>query len=231
MANKLFILGRQLGLKRSLNNLIRSIFTNELKPCSKALIPIALNQSIFPNAITTFKLPPIILEKKIEVEWKNNLKKSINEKFVYIEFPNLGGSLNSFHYQTVEPGKCIDLPAKEEFVEKYAHRMINIRRRKMKKHKRKKLIKKMKHEWRKKRLRRKLQREKAFRTEMAVYIRKAEKFNAERYLLSRLEILSRKKPDIIWRGELLPEATVKDFKEKRDKKKEFRLNRPRLNLN
>ncbi|XP_046388587.1 uncharacterized protein LOC124157692 [Ischnura elegans] len=69
---------------------------------------------------------------------------------------------------------------------KYAARLIVIRRRKMKKHKLKKLRKRMKFEWAKIRQRRELRKEKAFQASLLEEIRLAEKFNAEEWAIDVL---------------------------------------------
>ncbi|XP_071439548.1 uncharacterized protein [Hetaerina americana] len=70
---------------------------------------------------------------------------------------------------------------------KYAARLIVIRRRKMKKHKLRKLRKRMKFEWAKIRQRREMKKEKAFQAELLAEIRLAEKFNAEEWALDVLK--------------------------------------------
>ncbi|KAG8227752.1 hypothetical protein J437_LFUL007542 [Ladona fulva] len=77
-------------------------------------------------------------------------------------------------------------PGKNKF-EIYAARLIVIRRRKMKKHKLKKLRKKMKFEWAKVRQRRELRKEKAFQATLLEEIRLAEKFNAEEWAMDVLK--------------------------------------------
>lgn len=94
-----------------------------------------------------------------------------------------------------------DLPPIEGQHESYeAAVMMEIRRLKMKKHKYKKLQKKMKFVFAKRKLRRQMKREKEFQAELLAEIREAEKFAAEKYVEDKLirlkEIPSTKRPII-----------------------------------
>lgn len=78
--------------------------------------------------------------------------------------------------------------------------MIEIRRLKMKKHKLKKLRKKMKFEFAKRKLRRRMRKEKVFQAELLAQINEAEKFSAEAYVAEKLERLKNvppPKPEIV----------------------------------
>lgn len=84
----------------------------------------------------------------------------------------------------------MDLPPLEGQDEtKEAAVMIEIRRLKMKKHKRKKLLKKMKFVFAKRALRRRMKREKEFQAMLLAQIRDAEKFSAEQYVADKLSRL------------------------------------------
>lgn len=86
-----------------------------------------------------------------------------------------------------------DLPPIEGQNESYeAAVMIEIRRLKMKKHKYKKLQKKMKFVFAKRKLRRQMQREKEFQAFLLAEIREAEKFTAEKYVEDKLIRLKEK---------------------------------------
>lgn len=95
----------------------------------------------------------------------------------------------------------MDLPPSEGQNEsKEAAVMVEIRRLKMKKHKLKKLRKKMKFEFAKRKLRRKMRREKEFQADLLLQISQAEKFSAEQYVadkLSRLKNVPPPKPEIV----------------------------------
>ena len=72
--------------------------------------------------------------------------------------------------------------------------MIEIRRLKMKKHKYKKLQKKMKFEFAKRKLRRKMKREKEFQADLLAQINAADKFSAEQYVADKLAQLKNVPP-------------------------------------
>lgn len=72
--------------------------------------------------------------------------------------------------------------------------LIEIRRLKMKKHQRKKWLKKMKFVLAKRVLKRKMQKEKVFQAELLAQIREAEKFSAEDYVMNKLARLKEVPP-------------------------------------
>ncbi|KAG5877082.1 hypothetical protein JTB14_011786 [Gonioctena quinquepunctata] len=67
-----------------------------------------------------------------------------------------------------------------------AARLIVIRRKKMKKHKLRKLRKKMKFEWAKRRQRKELRKEKTFQAKLIQQCKEAETFSAEQYVQERI---------------------------------------------
>lgn len=78
--------------------------------------------------------------------------------------------------------------------------MMEIRKLKMKKHRRKKLLKKMKFVFAKRKLRRQMQREKEFQATLLAQIKDAEKFSAEKYVadkLARLKTAPTPQPEIV----------------------------------
>jgi hypothetical protein len=109
-----------------------------------------------------------------------------------------------------EPNHYIEVPTKGGLVEKQAARLIVIRRRKMKKHKLKKLRKKMKFEWAKVRQRRELRKEKAFQAELIAQIKEAEKFDAEKYVAERLQEAHKVPLPRTWKGKRLPFFIIKE---------------------
>ncbi|BES91640.1 Hypothetical protein NTJ_04448 [Nesidiocoris tenuis] len=105
-----------------------------------------------------------------------------------------------------------------EVIEKQAARLIVIRRRKMRRHKLKKLRKRMKYEWAKKRQRRELKKEKAFQAELMAQIRESKKFDAAAYVAEKLRQANEVPLPKYWRGKRLPEFVIKDLlKEKQEK--------------
>lgn len=78
--------------------------------------------------------------------------------------------------------------------------MMEIRRLKMKKHKLKKLRKKMKFEFAKRKLRRQMKREKEFQADLLAQINSADKFSAEQYVankLAQLKDVPPPKPELV----------------------------------
>ncbi|XP_066245684.1 uncharacterized protein [Euwallacea similis] len=86
---------------------------------------------------------------------------------------------------------------------KLAIRMIVIRRKKMKKHKLKKLRKKMKFEWAKRRQRREMKKEKAFQAILINQCKEAESFSAEDYVNQKLGKLNEVIIPKYWKGKKL----------------------------
>lgn len=88
--------------------------------------------------------------------------------------------------------------------------MIGIRRRKMRKHKLRKLRKRMKFEWAKVRQRRELRKEKAFQAVLINQIKEAEKFSAEQYVADKLRKANETVIPKYWKGKRLPEFIIKE---------------------
>lgn len=124
----------------------------------------------------------------------------------------------------------IDLPTNRKIIKKQAVRLIVIRRKKMKKHKRKKLRKRMKFVWAKIRLRRNQKREKEFQTELISKVKAAEAFDAKDYVKERLDILNKEWIPRTYRGEILPSDVIKKFLEEKKAKKDAKRNKFRLTL-
>ena len=126
--------------------------------------------------------------------------------------------------------KSLDLPTNERIIEKQAVNMIKIRHKKMKKHKRKKLRKKMKFLLEKVRLKRRQKKEKLFQAELIAKIKEAEAFDAEKYVIEKLNILNKKILPRTFRGEILPAEMIKQFLDEKRARKEAKRNKPRLTL-
>lgn len=91
-----------------------------------------------------------------------------------------------------------------------AARLIVIRRRKMKKHKLKKLRRKMKFEWAKVRQRREMRKEKAFQAKLISQIKAAESFSAEKYVEEKLRQANETPLPRYWKGRRLPAFIIKE---------------------
>ncbi|XP_043279026.1 uncharacterized protein [Venturia canescens] len=126
--------------------------------------------------------------------------------------------------------KSLDLPTNGGISEKQAVTAIVIRRRKMRRHKLRKLRKRMKFYWGKIKQRREMQKEKNFHAELLAQIKKAEQFDAETHINYRLSLLDQVRWPNKYRGVVLPEAQIREFLERDRKKREAKLNKPRLKL-
>lgn len=133
-------------------------------------------------------------------------------------------------YDSPVSEKSVDLPTNGRIIEKQAVRMIIIRRKKIKKHKRKKLRKKMKFEWAKIRIKRSQKREKLFQAELISKVEKAEAFDAKEYVNEKLNILNKERLPRTYRGEILPAEMIKQFLDEKKAKKDAKRNKPRLTL-
>ncbi|ENN70299.1 uncharacterized protein LOC109545491 [Dendroctonus ponderosae] len=92
---------------------------------------------------------------------------------------------------------------------KEAHRMLIIRRKKMKKHKLKKLRKRMKFVYAKRRQRREMKKEKAFQAVLITQCKEAEKFSAEQYVEDKLNKLHEIVIPRYWKGKKYPEFIIR----------------------
>lgn len=126
--------------------------------------------------------------------------------------------------------KSIDLPTNGEIFEKHAVRLIVIRRKKIKKHKRRKLRKKMQFIWAKLRHKRNVKKEKVFQAELVNKIKQAQAFDAKVYIKERLNVLNKEKIPRTFRGEILPAEMIKKFIDEKKAKQEAKRNKPRLIL-
>lgn len=79
----------------------------------------------------------------------------------------------------------------------------------MKKHKLKKLRKRMRFEWGKRRQRRELRKEKAFQAELLAQIHKAEQFDAANYVSDKIRQATEVPIPKLWKGRRLPEFIIR----------------------
>ncbi|XP_063696382.1 uncharacterized protein LOC134827593 [Culicoides brevitarsis] len=103
-----------------------------------------------------------------------------------------------------------------------------IRRKKMKKHKRKKLWKRMRFEWAKRRQRKEFRKEKAFHAELLAQIKDAEKFSAEEYVEQKIQKAIEVPLPRYYRGKRLPADIIRQLIEEdriKKQKREERLER------
>lgn len=106
-----------------------------------------------------------------------------------------------------------------------AVRMIVIRRKKMKKHKLKKLRKRMKYHWAKLKQRREIKKEKAFQAELVAQVKEAEKFSAEAYVAEKLQKVNDNPLPRFYKGKRLPQFLIKQLLEEDQLKREKRIAR------
>lgn len=101
---------------------------------------------------------------------------------------------------------------------KQAARLIVIRRRKMAKHKRRKVAKKMKFVWAKSKQRREWRKEKRFLNTLMFRIRGAERFSAEQYV--SLTIKEQTTPEIpkYWKNRRLPQWLIMELMQEEKQK-------------
>ncbi|CAG9759721.1 unnamed protein product [Ceutorhynchus assimilis] len=92
---------------------------------------------------------------------------------------------------------------------KEAVRMIVIRRKKMKRHKLRKLKKKMKFEWAKLKQKRELRKEKAFQAVLIQQCKEAESFSADDYVKQKLDKLHEIVIPRYWKGKRYPEFLIR----------------------
>ncbi|XP_041980809.1 uncharacterized protein LOC121734342 [Aricia agestis] len=95
--------------------------------------------------------------------------------------------------------------------EKLAIRLIVIRRKKMKKHQRRKLWKRMRHRWARVRKNRRIKREKIFQNELYALVKQANEFSAEQYVASKLEKANHTPLPRRWKHKLLPEFIIRQL--------------------
>lgn len=126
--------------------------------------------------------------------------------------------------------RSVELPPSENTIEKLATRMIVIRRQKMKKHKRRKMRKRLQFVMAKMRQKRSTIRENAFQAELIAKVKQAEMFDAKSYVNEKLALLQKEFVPRTYRGEILPQSMIKHFLEEKKAAKERRRNKFRLKL-
>lgn len=108
--------------------------------------------------------------------------------------------------------------------------MIRIRHKKIRKHKRRKLRKKMKFVWEKIRFKRTERRERLFHAGLITKVTEAQAFDAKKYVKEKLNILNEKRLPRTYRGEILPPEQIKQFLDQDKARKDAKRNKPRLTL-
>ncbi|KAJ8936968.1 hypothetical protein NQ318_015631 [Aromia moschata] len=158
-------------------------------------------------------VPPVILHTDlINNAWIWQKKSQIQLPLITnikLELPNTLKQITPVVEQTVQNG--IEVPGVNNGdIPKQAARLIVIRRKKMKKHKLRKLRKKMKFEWAKLRQRRELKKEKEFQAKLIQQCKEAEAFSAEKYVQERIDKLNEIIIPRYWKGKRLPEFIIRE---------------------
>ncbi|XP_022187344.1 uncharacterized protein LOC111046158 [Nilaparvata lugens] len=112
-------------------------------------------------------------------------------------------------YEDIAPDKEISEPEPKQKIEKHAVRMLIIRKRKMRVHKRKKWRKKFKEQIAKMEIRRKIKKEKEFQAELMGKVKEAEKFDALVYVKEKLAKANKEIIPYRWKGKKLPEFVIR----------------------
>ncbi|XP_025831253.1 uncharacterized protein LOC112904710 [Agrilus planipennis] len=144
---------------------------------------------ITPNNTILTPLSPITQEWI----WKKRypIKLPVNVNTPSLELPkvsNLDIPLEMPFSTDDNRSSIVEPPTNTDTVRKEAARLIVIRRKKMRKHKLRKLRKKMKYVWAKIRQKRELAKEKVFQAELIAQCKKAEAFNAHEYVAEKLSL-------------------------------------------
>ncbi|XP_017875471.1 uncharacterized protein LOC108622241 [Ceratina calcarata] len=231
--NRLCAVFRQVVVKRQGNIIARYCSSQVSKEWNNAfsLSILSKNLSDVPSTNVQIKFMP----KTLNIDFGNPdsvSRKNINELPLSKYIPSMEEPTIQRPIQQDKPlmDKSFELPTIENIYEKLAIRMIVIRRKKMKKHKRKKLRKKMHFVWAKLRAKRNSLREKVFQAGLLSQIKEAEVFDAKAYVQSRLALLDKEFIPRTYRGEILPQEMIKKFLQEKKEKRERLLNKPKLTL-
>nr|WP_027250391.1 hypothetical protein [Planktothrix agardhii] len=104
----------------------------------------------------------------------------------------------------------IGLPAIRQ-EEMHAVRLIVIRRKKMKKHQRRKLWEKMRYTWARIKQHRRQKKEKIFQNSLLAMVKKANEFEAEKYVASKIRRSNHTPLPTRWRHKRLPEFIIRQL--------------------
>lgn len=140
---------------------------------------------------------------------------------------------NIHNKEDIISDKSLDLPMTGFVIEKSAKALRGIRvirRKKIKKHRRRKYRKRMKFVFLTRNKRRGVKRERLFQAELWAKVKAAEKFDAEEYVASRIDLLTRERMYPIFMGEVLPEATAREYTAEWNRLKNRKKNMPKLTL-
>jgi hypothetical protein len=194
---------------------------HQIKPPKNLSLILLQEESLIPKLVSNHfkfkqKLTVIQVMNQIDRVTTNKIIQCPTQSKCVIEDPI------KYNFEKIDiiPNKVIETPKKPNIIEKYAVRLIVIRRKKIKKHKRKKFLKRMRAVIEKQEVRRKQLKKKIFEAEFIAMTLKAEKFNAEKYVKQRIELLTKTRLPSKHRGEYLPEEMILKFiKQKEEQRK------------
>ncbi|VVC95945.1 unnamed protein product [Leptidea sinapis] len=95
--------------------------------------------------------------------------------------------------------------------EKQAVRLIVIRRKKMKKHQKKKLWKRMRFRWARVKNNRKIKKERLFQSELALMVKQANEFSAEQYVTNKIQQANHVPLPTRWKHKRLPQFIIRQL--------------------
>uniref|UniRef100_A0A1B6L6M7 Ribosomal protein mS38 C-terminal domain-containing protein n=1 Tax=Graphocephala atropunctata TaxID=36148 RepID=A0A1B6L6M7_9HEMI len=158
--------------------------------------------------INDVRTPPILDPAKARIPPPQPLPQNI-------ELPQIKGNVT---YEDQIPTVSMEEPSSVNVPEKQAARLIVIRKKKMKKHKLRKLRKKMKFEWAKVRQKRELKKEKMFQARLLEQIRLAQSFDPAQFAAEKLAKAKEVELPQVWYGVRYPDFIIKQLLEEREKK-------------
>nr|CAH7731727.1 unnamed protein product [Callosobruchus chinensis] len=189
--------------------------TKVLRLSTARSILLSINRSFHVDVIPRVNLVPLVVQAQQEKNpwiWQQNdkIKAPVIQQINRIELPN-GLVWIPPEINTPVQERTIEAPAlPSNNLTKHAARLIVIRRKKMKKHKLRKLRKRMKFVWAKLRQRRELKKEKAFQAVLVQQIKVAEQFSPENYVNEKIEKLNEIVIPRFWKGRRLPEFLIRE---------------------
>jgi len=142
--------------------------------------------------------------------WRLPIRITVPQSHVSQPLESPGTSLTDFWIEDPLKRPVVIDKSPPSNVKKEAARLIVIRRKKMNKHKLRKLRKRMKYVYAKVKLRREIRNEKLFLNTQMALIREAQKFDAKAYVS---DILRRAKAEPLptrWEGKYYPEPMIKE---------------------
>ncbi|KOC68689.1 hypothetical protein WH47_06481 [Habropoda laboriosa] len=231
--NRLCTIFRQITINKQSNIIGRYCSSHVLKEQNNNLRSHNYSKNVLHVAQTELHIK--FIPRTLNIDFGNLdgiMKKNINEIPLPKYIPSIEEPLTRKPIQQDMPltDKSFQLPPTVNGCEKLAKHLIVIRRQKMKKHKRRKLRKRMQFVWTKLRAKRNSLREKTFQAELIAKIKDAQSFDVKKYIEERLAILDKEILPKTYKGEILSAQVIRQFLKEDREKWEKRKNKPRLTL-